>query len=236
MTEIFAGSELKIARARKHVIEFEQYVADHMDAHPPKVTTRERTDPADEWSALNTHVEVKVLPPEAGAIIGDVIHNLRAALDIMAVSLVGAVSTDTENVYFPFCTDANELDKMIKRRGFDRAGQDAVDLLKQFAPHRGGNEALRALHELDIQDKHHMVIPILANISSPPSRVEIDESVQPRRVRLVPLDYDPKTLFAPSFPDNSFLAHREVIPTLHELVSLVEGILKAFAALVAARA
>ncbi len=98
------------------------------------------------------------VPGDPEAVIGDCTHNLRAALDLMACDLVRAAGGNDKHVYFPFAHQEADLEKMIKEKNFDRAGDDAVTLLKSFKPHRGGDELLRAMHDLDIEDKHKALI------------------------------------------------------------------------------
>ncbi|MBX3430737.1 MAG: hypothetical protein KF779_14230 [Hyphomonadaceae bacterium] len=232
MSESFRASRLKVDRAKAHIQEIENYIAAHLEKHPP-IFTRERVNPADEWSATNTHLTVKGFGDEIGPMVGDVIHNLRASLDLMAVDLVKAAGKNHKSVYFPFCEISGDIDEMITKRNFHRAGPDAVALLKQFAPYTGGNDALRGLHDLDIQDKHHTIIPVLNVISTPDYTVDIHED---GRVRLLmPDSFDPKDLLGVTFPDGGAFSHQPLVPTLHDLVQLTEGILEAFATLVAAR-
>jgi hypothetical protein len=44
-----------------------------------------------------------------GAIVGDIIHNLRAALDLAACDLVRIRGGNDNGVYFPFCNEPDEL-------------------------------------------------------------------------------------------------------------------------------
>jgi len=234
MSESFRASRLKIERAKAHIHEIEEYIAAHLDKHPP-VFTRELVNPDDEWSGTNSSLTAKGFSDEIGPMVGDVVHNLRASLDLMAVDLVKAAGKNHNGVYFPFCENPADLDQMIKKRNFHRAGPDAEALLKQFAPYTGGNDALRGLHDLDIQDKHHTIIPVLSMISSPTYTVNIHEDG--RRVRLLmPDPFDPKDLLTATLPEGGAFGHEPLVPTLKNLVQLTEGILESFAAMVAARA
>ena len=86
------------------------------------------------------------------------IHNLRASLDLLASDLVKMNGKSTRNVYFPFASSKEELDEMIIKKKFNLAGDKAVELLKSYLPYTGGNDQLRALHDLDIEDKHQKLI------------------------------------------------------------------------------
>jgi hypothetical protein len=127
-------------------------------------------------------------------------------------------------VYFPFCESKEDLPEMIKRRSFHKAGEAAVALLHEFAPYRGGNIALRAIHDLDIQDKHTSIIvaghTMSINISA---QYNLDHRNDDR------LTVKADNIFY-IFADGPF-AEKPAIETLKELVQLVDGIIKAFAAL-----
>lgn len=224
MTDPFQASRVKVKRAEKHIAEFEAAWAEHLERHPVQVGEVTPERPFGQ-SISGTGISGDIASP----IMGDTIHNLRAALDLMAVALVDARKENTNKVYFPFCEVPEDLDKIIKQKNFHRAGAEAVELLKKFAPYAGGNSALRGLHDLDIQDKHHTLIPIVTTVRTPPVRVDIDAN---GKVALVPVPFDIKDLLGCLFPDDSAFAGQQIIPTLKELVQLVHGILEAFAALI----
>ena len=98
-------------------------------------------------------------PDELALVLGDAIHNLRATLDLLAAELVRRNGGSVKGVYFPFAASASELDEQIRSKKFHRAGEAAVQQVRRLAPYRGGNEALRGLHDLDIMDKHQLIIP-----------------------------------------------------------------------------
>ena len=67
-----------------------------------------------------------------GAIVGDCVHNLRTALDLMASELARLNNKGDKNVYFPFADSEDRFPAAIKSKHFDKCGQDAVDLIKTF--------------------------------------------------------------------------------------------------------
>jgi hypothetical protein len=223
VTVTFDASNLKLARARKHISELERVLAAHYAEHPPQFVFNEATS-----DATASLIVTAIAPPKCfGAIVGDVVHNVRAALDLMAVQLVSLKTTDTRGVYFPFCDVENGLEKMIKNKNFDKAGAEAVQLLRELKPFNGGNAALRALHDLDIQDKHHSLIPNASMMTTP--QITADMSSGKPVIRLVEGSVP---IMTTTFPKDSPLAGQEIIPSLHDLVKLVEGILEAFASVV----
>jgi hypothetical protein len=161
---LFAASRLKLERARHFIRELEVEEQNYRGGDPLTVSME---DPD------IVLVEVRKVPPWAGAIVGDAVHNLRTALDLMASELARLSGRSDEDVYFPFAADEEQLQKAIQKR-FRKAGDDAVELLRKFAPYRGGNHALRALHDLDVQDKHTSIIVAAPR---PTFRVQLDWSL-----------------------------------------------------------
>ena len=119
---------------------------------------------------------------------------------------------------------------MIKEKNFHRAGPDAVALLKKFEPYRGGNNLLRGLHDLDIEDKHKALI-----LTGTTRTIAFEGS------------YEVGHLEAGNFTATAediyfvFPAHGEILPgvnviqTLKDMMKLVTGIIEAFAGVVETR-
>jgi hypothetical protein len=66
------------------------------------------------------------------AIIGDVIHNLRTALDHLPCELVRSNEQGDKDVYFPFAESGTKLDAMIKRRNMNRAKPMVASLIQAY--------------------------------------------------------------------------------------------------------
>jgi hypothetical protein len=160
--EPFEGSKLKIERATHHADQLAREVDSFLEERPFRVVLEIRDDGRHAWT-----FRTKPIPKELSTIVGDIVHNLRAALDLLTCDLVRLNGQSDKGVYFPFAGDAAELEKMIKDRHIDRAGPDIVELVRSMKPFKGGNIKLRAIHDLDITDKHKTLIPT-ANRFVPP--------------------------------------------------------------------
>lgn len=158
-TSLFYGPQLKVKRAHTHICELKDKVATFCSKNPYQLVI-ERESTQYKWV-----VRAKEESPEDfPLIIGDAIHNLRSALDLLACDLVSLNNGNIKNVYFPFCKAGTELEDTIKHRHLDRAAQDLVDIIRSLKPYSGGNNLLRAIHDLDIADKHQMIIPSVASV------------------------------------------------------------------------
>lgn len=220
--EYFRWSRVKLKRAHKFIAEVEVGLATYNSSNPYSA----------EWdfSGAETALRInrKEVDPELLAALGDAVHNMRTALDLMASELVRLNGKNDKDVYFPFAASQNQFPDAIKKKNFHRAGNDAVALLNQFAPYKGGNERLRAIHDLDIEDKHKsilvtQVVPVedlkiaypLGAGSNPP-------------VQIFPIEIAHNFLSPP-------LAGLPLIKTLRELAELINEILNAFANMLESR-
>jgi len=213
----FSASYLKLARARQFISELEVEQEKYKNSDPASGTVGITGEINLQWKAIGDW---------PGAIVGDSIHNLRTALDLMACELARLNSQSDKKVYFPFCDNEAALPGIIECRNFDRCGQAAVDLLKRFAPYRGRNIGLRGIHDLDIQDKHTTIIVMGSKMG-----VRSQGSVSLTNPGDIQASF---TLvdFAYMFGGEDMpFVDEPVVKTLKDLVQLVDGVLKAFAAI-----
>lgn len=149
MENLFRDSRVKITRALRLI--------DEVDAG---LQAYDASNPISARFNPKGHLEIhwKEIPPEVLSTLGDAIHNMRTSLDLMATELARLNGKSDKDVYFPFAASKDEFPKQIEKKNFERAGDDAVALLKQFEPYTGGNTKLRAIHDLDIKDKHIKIL------------------------------------------------------------------------------
>jgi hypothetical protein len=161
----FEAPRLKLRRARSHIGELQTEMNRYLRREPFWL---EIVDAPTFTNGRKWLVHLREEPPlDFSAIIGDAIHNLRTALDVLACELVRANGQSDKDVYFPFADSAAELPKAIAKRNMRRAKPAVVVLIENAEPFTGGNHALRAIHDLDVLDKHQALIPALAMINAP---------------------------------------------------------------------
>ncbi|MCW5746936.1 MAG: hypothetical protein KIT36_12150 [Alphaproteobacteria bacterium] len=220
----FAASRIKLERARIHIAELEEERQRYLRSNPFKGSF--------DWDSSPPQIKAEIAPVglAPGAIVGEVIHSIRTALDLMASELARINNNSDRDVYFPISDSEATLDDAIKRRCFDKAGLDAVALLKTFSPYRGGNELLRAIHDLDIQDKHTALLVI-----GTPMNLQFSGSYDLTNVRAAapPIITGNVTYV---FPKGGVWADRPVVQTLQECVDLVDSMIEAFARMLDLRA
>jgi hypothetical protein len=110
--------------------------------------------------------DIQTPPAEIGLIAGDLIHNLRSALDHLAFQLVYANgSTHSKQTSFPIWDSASEYYAQRARRLTGMA-QAAIDAIDASEPYQGGKGAgFWVLHYLDIADKHRALLTPVMNVT-----------------------------------------------------------------------
>jgi len=221
--QLFIGSRTKLARASKFIDELEALLEAFNNSSPYSA----RFEPAEPLPKIA--IDWKGLGHEAGAVLGDAVHNLRVALDLLASELARLAGKSDRNVHFPFAASEAELATAIEKRNFGKAGTDAVALLTQFAPYRGGNELLRAVHDLDIEDKHTALLETWKTMD-----FDVNGSYDLANPVDSELSLDVRSI-THHFSNASPLSGRPVIETLRKVQAEVLGVVDAFQDLVRTR-
>ncbi|MBZ0248091.1 MAG: hypothetical protein K8F93_00385 [Burkholderiales bacterium] len=93
------------------------------------------------------------IPAEIAVVAGEVVHNVRSALDNLMCALAFAHSGSTRDTYFPVGKDVNGLQTEIASKT-KKLPQLARDMIAALKPYKGGNDLLYYLHDLNRTDKH----------------------------------------------------------------------------------
>ena len=107
---LFTGSLTKLDRVTKFIDELEVLLNDYNNNEPFSAKLDYATNPP------SVIIEWKGLGYGAMAVLGDAVHNLRAALDLLASELARINGMSDRNVYFPFAATMADFPIAIKRR------------------------------------------------------------------------------------------------------------------------
>jgi hypothetical protein len=249
MTAPFEASKLKLERAAEHLQEFDREAIAYLNSKPCAIVVEafRGLEQSGEQS-WNARIR-RPMPTKFSVLIGDFVHNLRTALDLLVCDLVTINGGSAGDVYFPFCATAAELPHMIRRRKIHRAGPDVVAYIESLKPYKGGNVALRAIHDLDLIDKHRALLPTLSGVSLPLGKLfgtNLPDAVgnwqciivQDGQMIIGTADYL-KIPLGTELPARFFLVldfgpgigFRPVVKRLHELAREADGIFKALTSL-----
>jgi hypothetical protein len=212
----FVGPSLKIERARKHLAELVQLLTE---------AQQRLLDFYGDLDAIKLLAATQVgrvnynqpTPPEFPLIVGDIVHNLRTALDIAMCDVARVRGKSTDKIKFPFAISSETLEKALTG-DVKKLGDDIIELLRACEPHRKGNKALRALHDLDIDDKHKLILPADFFFTIGADNGHYTWSATPD----LPIKVYTLMLDGP-------FEGEPVVPTMEALIELAEGIVEALA-------
>jgi len=157
MYHVFHQSRAKVEWAKKHIRDLHALIYD-ATAQPHFYSLSVRED--------NLHVAIQkgAFAEQVALFIGDALHNLRSSLDILFCEVVNLCGgKDDRWTHFPICDTREKvcvrLNKTLKERQITVGVRDFVsDTIK---PYKAGNFSLWALHQLNMMDKHQLLIPTI---------------------------------------------------------------------------
>ncbi len=158
---VFNGVWIKVERAKEHFRDLYARYQEFRQTNPYERVVYDEPDTGD----LVYKAKVLADPPvEWSAIVGDTVHNLRSSLDLLVCELVRAEGHEVKpNTAFPVFKSASAFSNAFKPgppgqiKGAPKA---AVDVIKAAEPYKGANNAFWRLHQLDITDKHKLLVPV----------------------------------------------------------------------------
>jgi len=155
---------LKIERAKHHIKELDTKLRAFLDTDFYALSVQ--ADPGTGDNSLKFQI-TKSFPIETTLITGDAVHNLRSALDLAWAKLIRKRLPAIFDKFtkFPIRDSRNELIAALKGRKIHKSYPSLFDLVLSIKPYKGGNDALFALHELDILDKHRLLLPVVGVVA-----------------------------------------------------------------------
>lgn len=177
MSDYLIGIAEKVKRAEHHIGELNM-TWDEFRKRDPYSVVRKRDPKTGQY--LTQFRARAPIPLVMSTIIGDLLHNLRAALDYAMCGLYVANGQGFKDVYFPICETTQKLGARLS--GIEQgAGLHVMEYIKLIEPYQGGRgHPLWQLHKLDIRDKHHLLIPTFSSF----------EQLDVTYADLVPNDWD----------------------------------------------
>jgi hypothetical protein len=160
---MFESSRLKIKRANQHVLDFQGVLNIFLKTNFYTFGIEHKADTGQDILQFKMTREA---PEDLPLILGDAIHNLRAALDLAYVELITRVGKEpskwtTLRVY-------ENRQKLVDTlsQGILQGAPDVVAMLADtIKAYEGGDSLLTALDCLDISDKHVLLVPVFTAVA-----------------------------------------------------------------------
>ena len=229
---------VKIERAKKHLLDLETEVLRFRDKKVNIAFSDQQPAPGKFRSKPGmgrpSVTSVRTLSFNAVCAAGDVVQNLRSALDYLANHLVAAAGNPpSRRVEFPIAKDpaAYERDKAGKVEGMVSEAVKAIDRLK---PYKGGNTLLWKIHELNNIDKHRMLFTVDKDCAMfddwLPSGGYTIRTGNPTFPSVFDDEVEEDVEFEidEAFNKSEIAKGDALLPTLHQMVDYVESIIVSF--------
>jgi hypothetical protein len=163
MSDPFESSRRKIANAEKHHLNLHREIEAFERLNPYKRVVEPHPDKPDH--VVHKVKLTKELPVSIADTVGDIVQNLRNALDNATYAVaVASGRVNPKNAAFPFARSVAEMANSLGRS--KDVPKEIQSLFCGFQPYLGGDEVLWTLNEMCVADKHKMVIPIGTGIVS----------------------------------------------------------------------
>lgn len=153
------GPRAKVERADEHIRDLVTEIERFHDRNPYEVVREIEAETGD----LHYRFRLRVpLLPRFSLIVGDAVHNLRSALDLLYRRLVEVNrKRPSESDAFPIFKSRTKAKPGLGQVE-GRIGKTAARIVGSLKPYPGGNEGLWRLRELDVIDKHRLLLPVWA--------------------------------------------------------------------------
>lgn len=162
------ASETKLAHARKHLELLEGELPADIAKGGPYAVRFTEVNPQTGWCNVLI-VPNEIEKPRLGAILGDVMHNLRCALDYIITALVEAsgAALTTRHQFPVFRTEAGYLSRVVHKKDGALQGIDhGLTIVRGWQPYKlkpdPRQDPLWHIHRFNNADKHREPAAMLA--------------------------------------------------------------------------
>jgi len=163
MANKISGAQTKIERADKHIKELEAALLLFHDTKPYKFTAQR--DPKTR-ELVYYMTGVADIPLPIAGIAGDVLQNLRSALDYLAHAFVAKPTRDTGYPIYDPAKVGTQAEKSYFAGKVHGMTPEAKKIIAGLKPKKGGDETLWHLHELNRFEKHRLLVAVAASLQS----------------------------------------------------------------------
>lgn len=160
MSDPFESSRRKIAWAKKNIENLHLSIKAFIEQES-LYTTFTEPDTKNPQHTVHKMRMVKQMPDGLSELTGNIVDDLRAALDhaLYGIALIHNPATELGAASFPFSSDAAHFDNALKGRCKGILVK-LWPLLRSFQPYKGGSEPLFALNAVCGANKHGIILPV----------------------------------------------------------------------------
>ncbi|HSY93511.1 MAG TPA: hypothetical protein VK812_19270 [Candidatus Binatus sp.] len=157
----FTDARWKIRWASRHIAKINAFL--HALNAPDGYTVREDFDAQTGQQFIEYGFKRKFPGKVLALHIGDAVHSLNCALDYSWMKTLKKISPASVSAYskFPIYSESSGVENALRSNKIKEDSALHKIFTSEIKPYAGGNDALWTIHEIDIADKHHLLIPSL---------------------------------------------------------------------------
>jgi hypothetical protein len=183
---LLSSARVKVVRAYKQLNELESEVQMFSERKPYRIIRESDFNSRDE---ILIYEPTELMPLEWSTIIGEILYNLRSALD-QAVHELSILETGNpvKRSEFPICETKDSFESKSSANKIRGLSQKTQDIIKQLQPYYmeqfadGRVSAIKILHDMNIMDKHKELHIFRITIKGFCINVPTDGIVVPMRI------------------------------------------------------
>jgi len=158
ISDRFEDSKALVEEAIVHLQRFEESLNAFNGKTKPFEFRQEFDTNDNSWTYL--FVTKEPFPKQLEAIAKNVVHNLRAALDLMVAAIVHSGGNEvTKQTGFPISKSEAAFKRDLGAK-LENVPAPVIRFIRRLKPYDGGNQALWALAQLDNLGKHNQLPPV----------------------------------------------------------------------------
>lgn len=161
---MFADARLKIARANKHIRDIEERISRLEESYSAAIEIH----PKFGYKQIKYDLADKSAGKDISILAGDALHNLKCALDYAWLTILRqqAPVAITPKTQFPAYASRDVLEAALKKSRIDLSSPALFGLmLAKIKPFAGGNDAIWDVKQLNVLDKHRLLLPLIGYTS-----------------------------------------------------------------------
>jgi hypothetical protein len=245
----FLSARMKVERACKHILDVEEWFRAYRDLNRYKVRIDFDFETGEsEGSGLSIGADPqgdgRTPNGNVFCIVGDAVHNLRSALDHVAAAIFRVHGEDPERASFPIDKDRKSLISQPRYREIEGLAPSIAPLIADYICSGNSADLFVGLNHLDRADKHRALITTVAMNKITVHCIADENETRDFALGTIYILEGGKFPAAGSlahshnernshatadivFGEGEIFQHQPVIPTLHQLVQLVAGLINA---------
>jgi hypothetical protein len=237
MAPLFWEARSKIDRAEEHINELNKMIGELIDTTSYRVFVDNDADTCSNFLKVKA---IKAIPARFAFVVGDALHNIRASLDY-AMNEIELLTNGERTDYtaFPIRETPEGLKAAINGGLKQKAPEQVLVCIEDIVqPYCGGEaEPFWGLHQLDIMDKHQLLVTCTELTDIVGIRIEDDRGTEhivgPWRVvdhliagvpvtgtKNVKITDQGRGTYRVTFKEGLPFGGNQIIPTLHHLAGL----------------